>query len=241
MLLHHSYIDLLMLLRASLVVQMEKNLSAMGEIWVRSMSWDNPLEKEMATPSSILAWRIPWTEEPGELAFMGSKSVGFDWATDAQPRCFWRAKHGLWTQALSKQQLWYCDRGQYHLQCSTHNGPPCGHSYYPYTQTERSRHSARKAKSQGARPLRCRAHRPESKAHGFRLPPGDRGPLYRQSWGQSLARGIPSVGGGHRWAPCPPCPAHCPVLYPTDSLRRGWGCTSSFLTIREGQGWCIYF
>ena len=67
-----------MLLRASLVVQMEKNLSAMGEIWARSLSWDNPLEKEMATPSSILAWRIPWTEEPGELQFMGWQSVGHD-------------------------------------------------------------------------------------------------------------------------------------------------------------------
>ena len=66
-----------MLLRASLVVQMEKNLSAMGEIWARSLSWDNPLEKEMATPSSI-AWRIPWTEDPGELQFMGWQSVGHD-------------------------------------------------------------------------------------------------------------------------------------------------------------------
>ena len=49
---------------ASLVTQMVKNLPAMQETWVRSQSWEDPLEKEMATHSSILAWRIPWTEEP---------------------------------------------------------------------------------------------------------------------------------------------------------------------------------
>ena len=50
---------------ASLVTQMVKNLSAMQEIWVRSLDKEDPLEKGMATPSSILAWEIPWTEEPG--------------------------------------------------------------------------------------------------------------------------------------------------------------------------------
>ena len=53
--------------RASLVAQMVKNLPAMWETQVRSLSWEDPLEKEMATHSSILAWRIPWTEEPGGL------------------------------------------------------------------------------------------------------------------------------------------------------------------------------
>ena len=52
---------------ASLVAQMVKNLPAMWETWVRSLGWDDPLENEMATHSSILAWRIPWTEEPGKL------------------------------------------------------------------------------------------------------------------------------------------------------------------------------
>ena len=52
---------------ASLVAQMVKNLPAMWEIWVRSLGWEDPLEKEMATQSNILAWRIPRTEEPGEL------------------------------------------------------------------------------------------------------------------------------------------------------------------------------
>ena len=50
---------------ASLVAQMVKNLPIMGETWVRSLGWEDPLEEGMATHSSILAWRIPWTEEPG--------------------------------------------------------------------------------------------------------------------------------------------------------------------------------
>ena len=49
----------------SLVAQMVKNLPAMQETWVRSLGWEDALEKEMATHSSILAWRILWTEEPG--------------------------------------------------------------------------------------------------------------------------------------------------------------------------------
>ena len=57
---------------ASLVAQMVKCLPAMQETWVRSLGRENPLEKEMATHSSILAWRIPWTEEPGGLQSLGS-------------------------------------------------------------------------------------------------------------------------------------------------------------------------
>ena len=53
--------------RASLVAQTVNNLPAMQETWVQSLGWEDPLEKEMATHSSILAWRIPWTEEPGGL------------------------------------------------------------------------------------------------------------------------------------------------------------------------------
>ena len=53
----------------------------MRETWVRSLGQENPLEKEMATHSSILAWRIPWTEEPGGLQSMGLQRVGHDWAT----------------------------------------------------------------------------------------------------------------------------------------------------------------
>ena len=60
---------------ASLVAQ---NLPAMWETQVRSLGWKDPLEKEMATHSSTLAWRIPWREEPGELQSMGSQRVGHD-------------------------------------------------------------------------------------------------------------------------------------------------------------------
>ena len=52
---------------ASLVAQMVKNLSAMWESWIQSLGWEDPLEKGMAIHFSILAWRIPWTEEPGGL------------------------------------------------------------------------------------------------------------------------------------------------------------------------------
>ena len=60
-------------LRASLVVQRLKHLPAMWETWVPSLSWEDPLEKEMATHSSILAWRIPWMEELGGLHSTGHK------------------------------------------------------------------------------------------------------------------------------------------------------------------------
>ena len=53
---------------------MVKHLSAMQETWVRSLGWEDPLEKEMAAHSSTLAWKIPWTEEPGGLQPMGSQS-----------------------------------------------------------------------------------------------------------------------------------------------------------------------
>ena len=58
------------------VAQMVKNLPAMQEIWVQSLGQEDPLEKGMATYSSILACRIPWTEKPGGLQFMGSLRVG---------------------------------------------------------------------------------------------------------------------------------------------------------------------
>ena len=63
---------------ASLVAQGLKRLPLIQETWVRSLDWEDPLEKEMTTHSSILAWRIPWTEEPGGLQSMGSQRVGHD-------------------------------------------------------------------------------------------------------------------------------------------------------------------
>ena len=62
--------------------EMVKNLPAMQEIWVQSLGWEDPLEKGMATHSSILAWRIPWTEEPGRLQSIWSQRVRHDWVTN---------------------------------------------------------------------------------------------------------------------------------------------------------------
>ena len=73
---------LLGILSASLVAQMVQNLPAVQEIRVQSLGWDDPLEKGMATHSTILAWRNPWTEEPGGLPPMESQRVRHDWMTN---------------------------------------------------------------------------------------------------------------------------------------------------------------
>ena len=65
----------------SLVAQAVKNPPAIWETWLQSLGREEPLEKEMATHSSILAWRIPWAEEPGGLPSMGLQRVGQDWVT----------------------------------------------------------------------------------------------------------------------------------------------------------------
>ena len=57
---------------------MVKCLSKMQETWVQSLGWEDPLEKEMATYSSTLAWKIPWVEEPGKLQSMGSQTIRRD-------------------------------------------------------------------------------------------------------------------------------------------------------------------
>ena len=80
---------------ASLVAQMVKSLPAMQETWVRSLGREDPLEKEMATHSSTLAWKIPWMEEPGRL--QGLQRVRHDQATSL---------------SLFKLQL-CCSMGQY--------------------------------------------------------------------------------------------------------------------------------
>ena len=64
--------------RVSLVVQMVTRLPAVWETRVRSLGQEDPVEKKMATHSSILAWKIPWTEEPGGLQYMRSQRVGLD-------------------------------------------------------------------------------------------------------------------------------------------------------------------
>ena len=66
----------------SLVAQTVRSLPAVQETCVRSLGWEDPLEKEMTTHSSILAWKIPWTEEPSRLQSMGSQRVGHDSVTN---------------------------------------------------------------------------------------------------------------------------------------------------------------
>ena len=78
------YSSLFILVRAFLgllVAQLGKNLPAVWETWVRSLGWEDALEESMATHSSILAWRMPWLEEPGGLQSVGSQRVRHGWAT----------------------------------------------------------------------------------------------------------------------------------------------------------------
>ena len=88
---------------------MVKLLPAMQETQVWSLGWEDPLEKEMATHSSTLAWKIPWTEEPGRLQSMGSQRVGHDWATSLYN--FYFCKNTSDTSAIlqfSSLTLQYC-------------------------------------------------------------------------------------------------------------------------------------
>ena len=78
---------------ASLVAQRLKRLPAMQKTWVRSLGREDPVEKEMANHSSILAWRIPWAEEPGGLRSTGSQWVGHNWVTSLH----WQTELNMWT------------------------------------------------------------------------------------------------------------------------------------------------
>ena len=69
---------------------MVKNLPAIQETGVRSLVQEDPLEKGMSTHSSILAWRIPWTEEPGRLQSIGPQRIGHDWVTNIHTHTSWR-------------------------------------------------------------------------------------------------------------------------------------------------------
>ena len=66
----------MVVLRDFLVAQMVKSLPAVREMWVQSLGWEDPLEEEMATHSSIFAWRISWTEQPERLQPIGLQRVG---------------------------------------------------------------------------------------------------------------------------------------------------------------------
>ena len=77
-----------MFILPSVMAQMLKNLPAMQQTCFQSLGWEDPLEKEMAAHFGILAWRIPWTEEPSGLQSMGLPRVGQDVATQQQQKAF---------------------------------------------------------------------------------------------------------------------------------------------------------
>ena len=82
----------------SVVAQTVKCLPTMQETWVQSLGWEDLLQKEMATHSSIIAWKIPWMEEPGRLQSMGSQRVRHDWANSLTHSlthsCRWHHPYG---------------------------------------------------------------------------------------------------------------------------------------------------
>ena len=88
--LPHAYAVCLttQLATASLVAQVVKHLPTMQETWVWSLCQEDPLEKEMATYSITLAWKIPWTEEHGRVQSMGLQRVGHDWVTSLSITCY---------------------------------------------------------------------------------------------------------------------------------------------------------
>ena len=88
-----EYVSIYVFFGASLVAKVVKNLPAMWETQVRSLGWEDPMKKGMATHSSILAWEIPWTEEPGGLQSMGSQRVRHDRATNTLTYVFFNSFH----------------------------------------------------------------------------------------------------------------------------------------------------
>ena len=95
-----------MCLGNSIGTQMVKSLPAVQETWVQSLGREDSLEKEMATLSSTLAWKIPWTEEPGRLHSMGLHRVGQDWATEQAGRL--RKKVEVWGWRITIFTGWIC-------------------------------------------------------------------------------------------------------------------------------------
>ena len=91
---------------ASLVVQIVKCLPTMQETWVWSLGWEDPLEKEMATHSSTLAWRIPWMEEPGGLQSIDLKELDVTEQLHYQASCWLCSKYG--TPTLENWKRIWC-------------------------------------------------------------------------------------------------------------------------------------
>ena len=128
----------------SLVVQMIKNLSAMQETWALSLGWGHPLEKGMATHSSILAWRIPWTEEPGGVQSIGLQRVGHDWAINTLvPSKSSSGSSSAFSQQMSKVDI---KRG---VCGGSRSQPTSGKSHFYYIPFIRASHMALP---------RCRGH-----------------------------------------------------------------------------------
>ena len=92
--------------RTSLVAQMVKRLPTMWETWVWSVGWENPLEKEMATHSSILAWKIPWMEEHGRLQSMGWQRVRYNWATSLTHTYIFRFIYSTFKNTMWKSKCY---------------------------------------------------------------------------------------------------------------------------------------
>ena len=86
---------------------MVKHLPTTQETQVRSLGQEDPLEKEMATHFSILAWKIPWMEEPGSLQSMGSQRTGHDWATSLAS---WKKSYDRPRQHIKKQRHYFADQ-----------------------------------------------------------------------------------------------------------------------------------
>ena len=91
---------------------MVKRLPTMQENRVQSLGWEDLLEKETATHCSILAWKIPWMEEPGRLQSMVSQRVGHDWATSLHHICVWAASLLAWWHMLHQLRLLSSSQGQ---------------------------------------------------------------------------------------------------------------------------------
>ena len=121
---------------------MVENFPAMQETQVQSLGQEDPLEEEMATHSRVLAWRFPWTEEPGRLQSMGSQRIGYNWTTRQRQQQLWALAHseqfffslprslpklprwgfwdhesGAWSRAARRAALLECQESQGHLAC----------------------------------------------------------------------------------------------------------------------------
>ena len=94
------------MIMASLVAQRLKPLPEMRKARVRSLGQEDPLEKEMASHSSTLAWRIPWREEPGRLQSMGSQRVGHDWVTSLTHFTHGFSSSHVWMWELDYKESW---------------------------------------------------------------------------------------------------------------------------------------